>query len=310
MTISRGGWLMSTLVIFSLFFSTRIVAHHATRIPHRGSENVRDSNTIVIPFEYKQSAIYHANTLEVVDSVIDILMRNKTIRITINGYAHVDEGRDSICYYLSLNRALFVREYIIGRGIDSSRIKDVVAYGNTKPFYTGTNKQGNILNCRAEIKLNYPEPPKKVDIKDADGDGIADAEDKCPDQYGYKETHGCPDTAVTLVPFAIQQSFLGGPAYVVLDSVITVLKMNPAFTISIEGYAAKEEGIQEVCDGLGKDRAELIKNYLLSRYIGETRISSVKYMSNSKAINAGRNSMEISLNARTEIRFNKNAVSK
>ena len=265
----------------------------------------RDTGRIVIPFEYKQSAIYHANTLEVVDSIIAILLLNREIKITINGYAHVDEGRDSICYYLSLNRALFVRDYIIGRGIDSSRIKEVVAYGNTRPFYIGTDKKGNVLNCRAEIKMNYPEPPKKAEIKDTDEDGIADIEDNCPDKYGYKENHGCPDTDAVMVPFPFQQNVLGYNAYLVLDSIIKVLKENPDFTIAIEGHAAREEGNKQVCDGLGKERAELIKSYLLSRYIGAARITSIKYLGDSKALNAGKNYQEIQLNARTEIRFKK-----
>ena len=318
--IKPKGWsVLIALISLSLVFNSSVSAKTVTGFGSCTVNNqshllspsfFTDTGTIVIPFEYKQSAIYHANTLEVVDSIVNILVRNKEIKISINGYAHLDEGRDSICYYLSLNRALFIRDYIIGRGIDSSRIKQVVAYGNTRPFYKGTDKKGNILNCRAEIKFNYPEPPKKPEIIDTDKDGIPDSEDGCPDQYGYKENNGCPEKDVVKIPFPFQQNMLEAEAYQVLDSVIQVLKQNPTYTISIEGHADKEEGIQQVVEGLGKDRAELIKSYLLSRYVGAVRIASIRYMGSTRPLNAGSSFQEMLFNARTEIRFIKNSSDK
>ncbi len=57
-------------------------------------------------------------------------------------------------------------------------------------------------------KIRAPEPPAKADappspsavplplkqgrVKDRDGDGVPDAEDRCPDQAGPKENKGCP----------------------------------------------------------------------------------------------------------------------
>ena len=72
-----------------------------------------------------------------------------------------DEGSDTICYYLSLNRALFIQTYIPGRGIDSSKITSVIGHGKTKPLYKGTDRDGFRINYRAEIVLFHPAPPKK-----------------------------------------------------------------------------------------------------------------------------------------------------
>lgn len=261
------------------------------------------TDTIVIRFDYKQSALYHPYTFIALDSVIDILLKNKAATISIDGYAYKDEGSDTICYYLSLNRALFIQTYVLGRGIDSSRILYVTGHGRTKPLYRAKDKDGLTVNCRAEIMLNYPPGIRKIEILDSDKDGIPDDEDKCPDVFGYKEKDGCPLTGFVIVPFESQQSSLFALSYRVLDSVILILNQNPAMTISIEGHAYKGEGINAVGDRLGNERASIVKNYLLSRRIDISRIDSVKSLGNSRPLNAGNNPQEIVLNCRAEIYF-------
>lgn len=268
------------------------------------SDRTSNKDTVVIRFDYKQSALYHSFTFEVLDSVIAILKKNREVTLSIDGYAYKDEGSDTICYYLSLNRALFIQTYILGRGVDSSRIISVIGHGKAKAFYKVTDKDGLVVNCRAEVMLNYPPPPPpKVQIPDRDKDGIADNEDRCPDDYGYPENNGCPNTGVVIVPFESQQSNLIAMTYKVLDSVIAVLSENPALRISIEGHAYTAEGINSVCERLAGERALIVKNYLLSRRIDISRIDSVKNMSNTRPLNAGNNPQEIINNSRAEITF-------
>lgn len=260
-----------------------------------------DKDTVIIRFDYKQSALYHAFTFEVLDSVIAILKKDKAVTLSIDGYAYKDEGTDTICYYLSLNRALFIQTYILGRGIDSSRILSVTGHGKIKSLYRAIDKDGLTVNCRAEIMLNYPPPPKKIEISDRDGDGIPDTEDKCPDEFGNADSNGCPSKGFVLVPFESQQSNLFSAAYKVLDSVIAVLGDNPALTVSISGHAYKGEGINSVCDRLAIERALIVKNYLLSRRIDVSRIDSVKSYGNTKPLNAGNSPLEVLINSRAEI---------
>ena len=52
-------------------------------------------DTIVIRFEYKQSALFHKFTMETLDSVIRILLRDTNITLSIDGYAYKDEGSDT-----------------------------------------------------------------------------------------------------------------------------------------------------------------------------------------------------------------------
>ena len=262
-------------------------------------------DTVAIPFEYKQSALYHPFTLEVIDSVINILLKNDSVTLSIEGYAHKDEGNDNICYYLSLNRALFIRDYVLGRGVDSNRIISLIGFGRTKPNYKKISTDKVNYNCRVEIMLNHPLPFTKEDIPDKDKDGIADSEDKCPDEYGEKILDGCPNRDVVIVPFESQQSFLYGSAYKILDSVISILGQNPSYTVLIEGHAYKDEGTNPICKSLATERAEIVKNYLLSRMINSSRIESVNSAGASRPINAGNNNQEILRNSRTEITFSR-----
>ena len=260
-------------------------------------------DTVVIRFDYKQSALYHSFTFDVLDSIIAILLKNKAVTLSIDGYAYKDEGSDTICYYLSMNRALFIQTYILGRGVDSSRIISVMGHGKAKPLYLGVDKDGFKINCRAEISLKYPPPPKKIEIHDRDEDGVTDSDDKCPDVFGYKDKNGCPNTDMVIVPFEIQQSNLYLMTYRVLDSVLAVLSENPSFTIAIEGHAYKNEGISSVCDRLATERAEIVKNYLLSRHLNVSRINSIKNYGNLRPLNAGKTPRAAAANSRAEIVF-------
>lgn len=264
-----------------------------------------DSAVILIPFDYKQSALYHGYTYEVIDSVVNLLLKDSSITLSINGYAHPDEGSDTICKYLSLNRALFVRDYILGRGVQPFRIILVRGMGKRHSDNSNVNKDGHALNCRAELVLNLPPPPTPPQLQDRDGDGIADADDACADVFGYKENNGCPDANAIIIPFETQQSWLSPATYKMLDSVVVILKENPAIKLSVQGHAYFTEGINTFCEQLAAERAEVVKKYLLSRNIAGERIIAIKNYGANRPCNAGKNPQEIACNSRAQIMFEK-----
>jgi len=300
MSLSR--WL---LMFFLVFSSPVVSAAGSNRETTHGHHSIQadPKDTVVIRFDYKQSALYHSFTFEVLDSIVNILLKNKAVTLSIDGYAYKDEGSDTICYYLSLNRALFIETYILGRGVDSSRIVSVKGYGRKKAMSKKTDKDGFMIHCRAEILLTYPPPPKKTEIQDKDEDGIVDGEDSCPEVYGYKENSGCPDSDFVVVPFEVSQSDLYTTAFKVLDSVLIMLSENPSISITIQGHAYKTEGIFSVCDRLATERANIVKAYLLSRRFNVSRISSVKGFGNLRPLNAGKTPKEVTANSRAEILF-------
>ena len=263
--------------------------------------NEKDSSIVVIPFEYKQSALYQTYTMQAIDSVIAILQQNAAVTLSIEGYTHADEGSDTISYYLSLNRALFIRDYVLGRGIDSSRIITIKALGKLKPLYHGVNRQGILRNCRAEIRLNYPPPPRKIVLADKDEDGIADSEDECPDVYGEIAFKGCRNKDAVVIPFETGLSALNPVNYRLLDSIVTVLQSDPLLGIAIEGHASAIEGANSTCEALAQERADIVKNYLLSRFIASFRIRSLKSFGTGRKFSAGKTPREMRLNARAEI---------
>lgn len=307
----KPGWLVFFLLIINasvctaepdLNFKLGIKAPYSITID---TARQGKKDTTIIRFDYKQSALFHAFTFESIDSVVNILLKNKLVTISIDGYAYKDEGSDTICYYLSLNRALFIQTYVLGRGIDSSRIISINAWGKTRQLYKNKDRDGLNVNCRAEILLNYPPPPKKIEMYDRDEDGIADSEDECPDDFGNIDKRGCPNSDMVIVPFAIQESALYAMTYKVLDSVILVLKENPSYTISIEGHAYKAEGINTVCESLAMERSAIVKQYLISRRVNIDKINSIKNYGNLRPLNAGKNPHDITANSRVEIVFTK-----
>lgn len=279
-------------------------SHRAKVVNQYFQPPVQRIDTIVIRFEYKQSALFHKYTLETLDSVIRILLLDTNITLSIDGYAYKDEGSDTVCYYLSLNRALFIETYVLGRGVALTRINQIKAYGKTRQKYVNKDKNGLWVNCRAELRLVYPPPPKKKEFFDKDEDGIADDEDKCPDIFGLTDFVGCPDSGAISVPFAIGDWGLTSITYNVLDSVSKLLRDNPELTITIDGHANLAEGSYALCQRLAAERAGIVKNYLLSRQVNSTRILKVNSYGISRPANAAKNPQQILKNARAEIRLN------
>lgn len=292
--MKKPRWLFLLFCIISCFNS------FAFQPPSYGTQR-KKQDTLVIPFEFKQSAIYQPLTMKMMDSVSEILLLNDSITLSIDGYSHLDEGNDTITKYLALNRAMFVKSYILGRGIDTARFLSITSYGKTRQLYLGTINMG-IGNCRAVIKLNYPQRPGP--LSDRDGDFILDSLDNCPDVYGQKALQGCPDSAI-IVPFEREQAHLHSLTYQVLDSVVGILKIHPSYTVKISGHAFPLEGTRSVNERLAKERAYMVKEYLLSRYIALSRMELVESLGTSKPITAGRDPKEIVRNCRVEIFLNK-----
>ncbi|KAA9035882.1 OmpA family protein [Ginsengibacter hankyongi] len=83
--------------------------------------------------------------------VVKLLNENPSIEIEMS--AHTDSrGSDEYNFKLSDNRARSVMEYIISKGIDSSRITSH-GYGETKPVATNDTDEGRQLNRRVEFKI-------------------------------------------------------------------------------------------------------------------------------------------------------------
>ena len=131
----------------------------------------------------------------------------------------------------------------------------------------------------------------QVDAKgcplDADGDGIPDYLDKCPDTpVGAKvDANGC--TVISLVPiaenselwtfkniqFELGKSVIRESYYADLDMVVKVMKENSSYTLKVNGYADISGGAAWNLV-LSKRRADAVKDYLESKGIESTRLTT------------------------------------
>lgn len=295
------------ILIFSFCFITNIVAQTVpVRIGKGASQLLISKNPtsgsglILIPFEYRQSALYYPQTFKVIDSVINLLYKDKKITLSVFGYSHFEEGNDSINKYLALDRALFVRDYILGRGVNEDRLLLIKGMGASKSGNSDVDKNGHSQICRAELIVNYPPPPPPV-IYDRDEDGVADTTDTCPDEFGYAENKGCPDRDAIIIPFENNGAWLASKSYSALNNVIKILQENPQFKLRIEGHAYKTEGINSFCKKLAEERSYMVKQYFLSRSIVPTRINAVEGFGNRRPINTGKNPEQKLLNARAQV---------
>jgi outer membrane protein OmpA-like peptidoglycan-associated protein len=296
--------LCFSLLLFqqNIFAGEKIPGFHANTI-----NSVPDTfpktldSTAIIPFEYKQSTLNYASTFRLMDSVAEILNGDTAITFSVFGYSHFDEGNDYVCYWLSYNRALAVKSYLVGRGADSLRLRIMEArnkYRSLKPVY---KEEPVYYNHTAEIILHYPIPPPPVIINDMDGDGIADEKDSCVNEFGYPELNGCPDRDAIIVPFSDGSSALTRAGYRVMDSVINLLRRDPSLSVNIDGHAYRTEGVRKFCNRIAIERADIVKRYILTRQIDSTRIITIKSFSNTRPLNAGRNPRDIARNFRAEL---------
>lgn len=128
---------------------------------------------------------------------------------------------------------------------------------------------------------------------DRDYDGVGDAQDKCPEdpetRNGYLDEDGCPDDAGSVLrvgrdrielpaglDFAPNTSELAGSAYGMLDEVARLLREAPAMRLRIEGHtdASGDEGANVI---LSRRRAEVVRDYLVSRGVDTSRLEVQGY---------------------------------
>lgn len=101
-------------------------------------------------FEYDRSRIGHEERGKI-EAVAEYMARNPGVGVVVEG--HCDE-RGSRDYNMALGerRALAVRAYLIGLGVDGSRIH-TVSYGAERPLLFGHDEESWRMNRRAEFIL-------------------------------------------------------------------------------------------------------------------------------------------------------------
>lgn len=91
-----------------------------------------------------------------------------------------------------------------GKETGTAEIKVQVSYcppGSVGAFGVCTDPKAKQSRCEAQISISVGEasaPPDTGKPADRDGDGVPDADDRCPDEKGPVEDDGCPEFKATL----------------------------------------------------------------------------------------------------------------
>ena len=100
-----------------------------------------------IKFETNKAKIRGRISFEILDQVAAVLTSNPKIKVVIEG--HTDSvGPADYNLKLSDGRAGSVREALIERGVDASRMESI-GYGESKPIASNRSRKGRAANRRA-----------------------------------------------------------------------------------------------------------------------------------------------------------------
>ena len=123
-------------------------------------------------------------------------------------------------------------------------------------------------------------------IPDTDGDGINDEEDKCPTKPGVAENAGCPVIAkevIEKINFAAKNVFFNTGSYKLmpksyksLNEVVSILKADESLFLDIDGHT-DASGADDKNQVLSENRAKAVKDYLVSKGIADSRLTSTGY---------------------------------
>jgi OmpA-OmpF porin, OOP family len=121
--------------------------------PEMKKEEREALNTAVRKVEFQTgSDKLTAASLPILDKVAEMLNQYPNYKVTISG--HTDSrGEVGPNQKISEKRANTCRQYLIGKGIDASRLK-AVGYGESKPIASNMNEAGRSQNRRVEFELS------------------------------------------------------------------------------------------------------------------------------------------------------------
>ncbi len=126
-------------------------------------------------------------------------------------------------------------------------------------------------------------PKEYKGCPDRDKDGVVDIDDKCPDQPGLKDYQGCvPEKAkkftgaIKGINFATGSAKILSPSFKILDQAVAVLKEFQELRMRIEGHT-DDVGEAEMNKKLSQARAESVRDYLVGKGIAADRFEAVGY---------------------------------
>ena len=117
---------------------------------------------------------------------------------------------------------------------------------------------------------------------DTDGDGLIDAEDRCPDAIGPADLGGCPDAGAEMmsrplvtqtIPFTAGGTAFSGEAEKRLKKLASAIRKGGGnVLVVIEGHA-DADGAKDFNDKLSLARAQAVADYLMKNGVRKNRLT-------------------------------------
>jgi outer membrane protein OmpA-like peptidoglycan-associated protein len=146
---------------------------------------------------------------------------------------------------------------------------------------------------------------------DTDGDSVLDKDDKCPSVKGTVANNGCPEVSeeaintlngyAKTILFNSAKSSFQKQTLPVLVSIAAILKENPLAKFGITGHT-DNIGKSDFNLKLSKERAEAVKNYLISNGVASDRLTSDGF-GDSQPIDDNKTSKGRANNRRVEVKY-------
>ncbi|WKW47114.1 OmpA family protein [Myroides sp. JBRI-B21084] len=210
-----------------------------------------------------------------------------------------------------------------------------------EPQFNGCpDTDGDGIADNQDACIDEPGLPEFNGCPDTDNDGVTDAQDECPDEAGPKENNGCPwpdsdedgvidrmdecpevagpasnkgcpevkeehikqlnDYGKTIL-FNTGKSTFQEKTYTVLDNMASVMNQFPNAKFAIEGHT-DNTGTDKINDPLSNDRANAVRNYLISKGISANRLTAEGFGSK-RPIDDNKTAEGRANNRRTEIKL-------
>ncbi|RZL06513.1 MAG: OmpA family protein, partial [Pedobacter sp.] len=99
------------------------------------------------------SARLAASSNKGLNEVVKIMQEDADVLLAIDGHTD-DVGKEEFNQTLSESRAASVKQYLVGKGIDESRITSA-GHGETSPIADNKSAAGRKKNRRVELVLSY-----------------------------------------------------------------------------------------------------------------------------------------------------------
>jgi outer membrane protein OmpA-like peptidoglycan-associated protein len=115
---------------------------------------------------------------------------------------------------------------------------------------------------------------------------VNDEDDKCPTLPGTVANQGCPEVSQEIITrtayaakniyFETGKATLLKKSYAPLNEVAKIMSDNPELKLAIDGHT-DNVGSDALNQSLSERRATAVKNYLVSKGVDESRITSTGY---------------------------------